>query len=141
MEKVRIALVGAGSIGRIHARNVKVTKDAELVAICDIKEERAKSLGEETKVSKIYTSYEEMIDKEQPDGIVVAVPNYLHSSVTVYALSKGTNVLCEKPMAINSKEAEKMVEAYRKYKKVLMLGMTQRFTSEAQVLKRLIEQG
>ncbi|MCI4439327.1 Gfo/Idh/MocA family oxidoreductase [archaeon] len=141
MEKVRIALVGAGSIGRIHARNIKTTKDAELAAICDIKEERAKSLSEEMKVNKIYTNYEEMIDKEQPDGVVVAVPNYLHSSVTVYALSKGANVLCEKPMAINSKEAEKMVEAYKKYNKTLMLGMTQRFTCEAQMLKKLIEQG
>lgn len=141
MKKLRFALVGAGSIGKVHARNIRANEEVEFVAICDINEERARNLGKEVNVEKIYRDYKEMIDKEALDGIVVAVPNYLHSDVTEYALSKGVNVLCEKPMAISAKEAERMVEAQRKYKRILMLGMTQRFTSSAQLLKRIIDEG
>jgi len=143
MNKLKVGLVGAGSIGRVHAKNIMSIEDAELSAVwsSNIGIKQAKDLCKECKVNRLYTNYEEMIDKESLDIVIIACPNYLHHKVTIYSLSKGVNVICEKPMALNAIEAEKMVEASKKYKRTLMIAMHQRFTAEAQTLKKLIGQG
>jgi predicted dehydrogenase len=69
------------------------------------------------------------------------MPNYLHHDITVAALKAGKHVLCEKPMALNAREARDMVDAARRAKKVLQIGMGWRQAAESQLLKGMIERG
>jgi predicted dehydrogenase len=143
LARLSVGLVGTGSIGKIHARNIMLMEDLELSAMWTDNRsiEEARKLCDECKVDRLYTSYKEMVDRESLDIVIVACPNYLHSEVAIYSLSKGANVICEKPMAMNAIEAERMVEASKKYKRNLMIAMNHRFASETQTLKKLIEQG
>lgn len=138
MSRLRIGLIGAGCIGTVHANSVKSIEEAELSAIVDIRLERAKELAEEHGVEKVYEDYVEMLDREQPDAVIIAAPNYLHSKMTVDALNRGVHVFCEKPMAMNAGEAEKMVEAKNKSGKTLMLGMCQRFRDDSKAIRNLV---
>ncbi len=141
MSRLRIGLIGAGSIGRIHAHSINSIEEAELSAIVDVRLERAKDLAEEYGVKKVYEDYLEMLNREQPDAVVVATPNYLHARMTVDSLSKGIHVFCEKPMAMNAHEAEKMVEARNRSGKILMLGMCQRFRKDSKAVRDIVLKG
>lgn len=135
MDKLRFGVIGAGSIGTIHADNVKHNKKTDLVAICDIREERAKKLARKLKVKKTYANYLDMLDNEKLDAVINGTPNYLHAKIAVDAMNRGVNVLSEKPMAMNAQEAQSMVDAAKRTGKVLALGMTQRFTAEGAAAK------
>lgn len=141
MSEVDIGLIGAGSIGRIHAKNIMRAKDAKLVAIVDINRPRAEALSKECRVDKVYTDYLEMLDKENPDAVIICTPNYLHARMTIDSLSRGIHAFCEKPMAMNAEEAQAMVDAQRKYQKILMLGMVQRFSCEARIIRKIFQEG
>jgi predicted dehydrogenase len=135
MNKLKFGVIGAGSIGSIHAGNVKRNRSTELVAICDIREDRARKLARKLKVQKTYTNYLDMLDKEKLDAVISGTPNYLHAKIAIDALERGVNVLTEKPMAMNAQEAQAMVDAAKRTGKVLALGMTQRFTAEGAAAK------
>ena len=138
--KVRIGVIGAG-IGSAHSKALKQVKDAELSAICDIDEARAKVAATNWQIPKVYKDYKEMIKKEKLDAVTVALPNHLHKEVTIKAFEMGCHVFCEKPMAMNAGEAEEMIAAGKKAKKILAIGFVQRFRSESLLLKKLITGG
>jgi predicted dehydrogenase len=138
MSKLKIGLIGAGSIGTIHAGSIRSIEEVELSAIVDVRLNRAKALAEEHGVKKVYEDYLEMLDREQPDAVVIATPNHLHARMTIDSLNRGVHVFCEKPMAINAQEAGKMVETRNKSGKILMLGMCQRFRNDSKAIRNLV---
>ena len=141
MGKLRVGIIGAGGVARYaHIHGYQALEDAEIVAICDVNEDRLKKMAAEYKIPKTFREYQDLL-KEDLDAVSVCLPNYLHSQVTVAALEAGKNVLCEKPMAINAAEAKKMLEAAKRTGKKLMVGFHRRFGQEAQVLKGFIERG
>jgi predicted dehydrogenase len=135
MDKLRFGVIGAGSIGALHAGNIKHNRKIELVAICDIREERAKKLARKLKVKRTYIDYLDMLDNEKLDAVTNGTPNYLHAKIAIEALERGVNVLSEKPMAMNAREAQAMVDVAKRTGKILALGMTQRFTAEGAAAK------
>jgi predicted dehydrogenase len=140
--KLRYGLIGAGSNAeRKHLNNYMNLPNVEFVSICDVNVENADRLAKKYHINKIYSNYEEMLDKENLDLVSVCTPNYLHAEITIYALLKGVNVHCEKPLAINSIEAKKIVEAKNKTRKKVMVGLNNRFTNEAVYLKKYIDEG
>ena len=94
MKKFRSAVVGCGNIFPMHAVSITRVENAELVAVCDIKEDRAKKKAEEFGC-KYYLDYKEMIEKENLDVIHICLPHYLHPIVAIYALEHGVNVMTE----------------------------------------------
>ncbi len=82
-----------------------------------------------------------MFAAEKLDGVSVCTWNNGHALTTIAALKAYVNVLCEKPLAVNSEEAEHMVAAAREANKLLMVGFVRRFAENAKVVKQLIEQG
>lgn len=141
MTKLKVAVIGCGSIAQ-HRHLVEYENNAnvEIVAVCDIVEERVIETAEKYN-AKAYTSYEELLEKEQVDAVSVCLPNYLHAPVSIAALHAGNHVLCEKPMATSSEEAQQMIEAAEKNNKKLMIGHNQRFVSSHQKAKELISAG
>lgn len=141
MTKLKVAVIGCGSIARHrHLIEYAANPDVEIAAVCDIVKERAEEIAGEYQ-AKAYTSYEELLDKEDVDAVSVCLPNYLHAAVSIAALNAGKHVLCEKPMATSRVEAEDMIKAAEENGKKLMIGHNQRFVPSHQKAKQLIENG
>ena len=103
---MRAAIIGLGVIGKVHY-NVLKSMGEEIVALCDINPEK---LGEYEGAKK-YLNYKIMLDSEKIDVVHVCTPHYLHAEMVIYALNKGINVLCEKPLCISSEEIDAVLEA------------------------------
>jgi UDP-N-acetylglucosamine 3-dehydrogenase len=141
MEKLRVGVIGCGSIAQHrHLPEYKSNKNVEIVAVCDINEERAQAVAEKYGV-KAYTNYEELVSSGLVDVVSVCTPNYLHAPISIAALNAGLHVLCEKPMATSKQEAEEMIAAAKESGKKLMIGHNQRFVPSHQKARKLIESG
>ena len=108
MKKIRVGVIGCGRISVMHLGSIKMLDDLELVAVCDIKKDRADEAASRYG-AKAYTSYMEMLDCERPDAVHLCLPHYLHSKVAIDAFHKGVAVLTEKPMDIDYESAERAV--------------------------------
>ena len=144
MKKVRIGVIGCGGIANgKHLPAHKHNPDSELVAFCDIIVERAEKAAKEYGVpgAKVYKDYKELLKDKSIEAVLVLTPNLAHSFISVDAMKAGKHVMCEKPMAINSKEAKKMLDAAKKYKRILTIGYQSRYTPQAIFLKKECEKG
>jgi predicted dehydrogenase len=136
----KVAVIGLG-MGRGHAKAAAENRKADLVALCDIDAEKLERYCAELAVDDGYINYKRMLREQDLDIVSVSLPNHLHKPVTVAALEAGANVLCEKPMAMNTREAERMAEVARKKRKKLMINFSYRFTGEAKALKKVVDAG
>ena len=142
MNKIRIGVVGCGGIANgKHLPAEKRNPASELVAFCDIIEERAVRAKEKygTEDSAVYTDYKEMLKDKSIDAVLVCTPNCSHCEITVAALDAGKHVLCEKPMAMNYAEAKQMLAARDRSGKVLTIGYQNRFRNDSMYLKQLAD--
>ncbi|GGC83361.1 oxidoreductase [Thalassobacillus devorans] len=141
MDTLKVAIIGCGSIAQNrHLLEFEANEHVEITAVCDIVEERA-MVTAEAFGAQSYTNYEDLLEKEEIDAVSVCLPNYLHAPVSIAALEAGCHVLCEKPMATSSEEAEKMIEAAERNSKKLMIAHNQRFVSSHERARKLIESG
>ena len=107
--KLKIGVIGAGGIAaHAHMPGYAKMDNVEIVAICDIKPEKAEALAKEYNVAQVYEDYKDVLDIPGLDAIDICTPNYLHSIIAVEALEKGLHVFSEKPDAVSAAEAEKM---------------------------------
>lgn len=134
--KVQIGMIGAGGISRVHFEAIQKLSDrATCVAVADIQESAAQSKATQFGISDVYSDYRRILERKDIDAVVITLPNFLHSTVAVEAMEAGKHVLCEKPMAVNTLEAEKMLNVASRTGKYLMIGMNTRFKSSSQWLK------
>ena len=136
----KLAVIGLGmgsGLAAIAANSAK----AELAALCDIDKKKLAHHCEKLGVEKGYTDYKKMLRELKPDMVIVALPNYLHAAVTIAALNAGAHVLCEKPMALNARQAEKMRDVARAKRKKLMINFSFRYTPQARALKEIVDSG
>ncbi|MDR1734234.1 MAG: Gfo/Idh/MocA family oxidoreductase [Oscillospiraceae bacterium] len=145
---IRVGIIGCGGIANgKHMPNIKKIPGVEMVAFCDLKEARAVKAAKKygTPDAKIYfgseTAYKELLKDETIEVIHVCTPNRSHSFITVDALDAGKHVMCEKPMAINSEEAKKMLDAAERSGKKLTIGYQQRWRKDSQYAKEFIKDG
>ena len=138
MKKLKIGIIGCGGIANgKHMKSLQLIEECEMVAFCDIILERAEKAAQDfgTPDAKVYTDYKELLKDESIDVVHVCTPNRSHSFITVDALEAGKHVMCEKPMAINSAEAKKMLDAAKRTGKKLSIGYQSRFRDDAQFMK------
>ncbi len=144
-KKLRIGIIGCGGIANgKHMPALKNCSDlAEMVYFCDLvlsrAEEAAKKYG--TPDAKVCTDYKELIADETIDVVHVCTPNRSHSFITVDALEAGKHVMCEKPMAINAEEAQKMLDAAKRTGKKLTIGYQNRHRPDSLYIKQECENG
>ncbi|MBN2711631.1 MAG: Gfo/Idh/MocA family oxidoreductase, partial [Planctomycetes bacterium] len=115
--------------------------NAEVVAVADMNEDRLKNAADELNIPSTYTDAMEMLKTEKLDVVSVVTPNKFHKPLTIAAFEAGCHVLCEKPMAMNAKEAKDMLKAQKKAKKRLMINFSYRFTEQAWALKQQVDNG
>ncbi|MBE6594926.1 MAG: Gfo/Idh/MocA family oxidoreductase [Ruminococcaceae bacterium] len=142
MKKIKIAVVGVGSISGMHIKSYLANESVEVYAFCDINEKRLKYQGERYGVTRLYTDEAEMLAAlPEIDAVSVCTWNSAHAPCTIMALNAGKHVLCEKPMATNVEDAEAMLAAAKKNGKLLMIGFVRRFGQDADTVMDLIEAG
>lgn len=143
--KLQVAIVGCGGIAnQKHLPALKSQADkCDIAAFCDIKVERAKKAAAEygAEDAKVYEDYMELVRDPEIDVVHVCTPNVVHCPVTVAAFEAGKHVLCEKPMAATTEDAEKMMAAWRRSGKKFTIGYQNRFRTDAQALKRACDEG
>ena len=144
MANLKIGFIGCGGIAnQKHLPGMIQQKGVDLVAFCDIVIERAEAAAKKygTPDAKTYADYRELLADKSIDAVHVLTPNVSHCEITVAALEAGKHVLCEKPMAINTEEAQKMLDAKNRTGKLLTIGYQYRHHHEAALAKRVIDAG
>jgi predicted dehydrogenase len=143
MEKVRIAIVGLGTIGQsVHLPILSKLPDAEIVAVCDVEASKAEFVAKKYEIPRFYTDLEEMLKVEEDIiGVDVCTSTFSHRDVAIAALEAKKHVLVEKPLARTQKEALEIVSAAKKNQRKVMVGMNNRFRPDSMILKSMIQGG
>lgn len=118
---MKAAILGAGFISEFHAEGYRAAQDAELVAVCDTDESKARALAERYGCAW-YTDAWRLLKEQQPDLVSICLPTHLHREYTCMALRAGAHVLCEKPLALTMEDCEAMADAAAAAGRVLMTG-------------------
>lgn len=141
MKKLKIAVIGVGSISDEHLKAYQNHPDVEIYAVCDINEERAKRKGAQYGASKIYFSHQELLTDKEIDAVSVCTWNQSHAEISIAALDAGKHVLVEKPLCKTVEEALLMQEAVKRSGKLLQVGFVRRYDANVQMLRSFTEKG
>lgn len=142
MRKIKVAVIGCGTIANnSHIPSYMANEKAEIKYFCDIIPERAKAAVEKYGCGEAIEDYRIALNDPEIEAISVCTPNYCHSEISIAALEKGKNVLCEKPAARTYAEALEMQKAQQKYGKVLNIGVVNRFNYAVNKIKEIIDSG
>ena len=141
MSKIKVAVIGNGIIGEEHIRNYKAIRDCEIVAICDINEQRLNYIGDKYDIKKRFTHIGKLLLEDNLDAVDICLHNNLHEPVTNAVLNSGRHAYCEKPMAGSYADALSMYETARKTGKKLHIQLALLYEDAAKAAKRLIDAG
>lgn len=138
-KKIKIGVIGVGSISNCHIQAYQKNPNVELYAFCDIDEEQLRKMGEEYGISRLYTDIDAMLTLKELDAVSVCTWNSAHADCAIAALNAGKHVLCEKPMSVSREKGEEMKAAADKNGKLLMIGFVRRYGNDCAVLKDFLE--
>ncbi len=141
MKKVKVGIVGVGVMGMMHAETL-LTKipQAEVIAVCDI-EEKVKMMQEKWDVPYGYTNYDDMVNNEEVEAIVIASATMFHCEHAMKAIKAGKHVFTEKPIGMNDEECKQLVEAVENYDKQFMVAFMRRYEPSYAQAKAMIDAG
>lgn len=140
MERVRVGVLGAGSMGEVHVKNLVRIPEAEITAICDVNRPKAEALSRLCQ-AKVYTDFTEMLEKECMDVLYILLPPFAQNGQFEQAAAKGIHIFIEKPIAITSDRGKSMVDAARKTGIKSHVGFHMRYGTAIQKLKKMIDDG
>lgn len=138
---IRVGIIGCGSIAKFrHAPEYSANSNVEIAAFYDPNRDRAEALAK-IYGGKVYDDYMDLIKDEEIDAISDCSTNEMHHVISSAALQNDKNVLCEKPMATTVENAQKILDAKKNSKSILMIGHNQRLTAAHMKVKELIHSG
>lgn len=138
MDTVRVGILGCGFWGKNHARVFRDIRAADVVAVCDIQEDRARSVAQNHKIPSVYTDWKQLIRDKDVEAVTVCTPSVTHYEMTAFAIEQKRHVLVEKPMAMNLDEASRIVEMARDKESIVMVGFIERFNPAVQTARNLV---
>lgn len=112
--KIKMAIIGAGTWGKNHAKIYQAHPFAEAVAICDTNLERAEAVAQETGIPEVYKDYHEMLERCDCDAVAIVTPDHLHADITIACAEAKKHMLIEKPLATTRDDVYRMVESIEK---------------------------
>lgn len=139
-EATRIAVIGAGNMGRHHVRVLADTPEAELVGVADARIEAAGAAAAKFGIP-LFDDYRRLLDETRPEAVVVAVPTVHHHRVAMDAIDRGIHILVEKPIAASVQQAEDLIAAANRRGVVLAVGHIERFNPAVIELKERLTAG
>ncbi|MCW4385487.1 Gfo/Idh/MocA family oxidoreductase [Salinibacterium sp. SYSU T00001] len=138
-KQTRVGLIGAGLIGKEHAKYLGIASGVELAAIAD-PTPAAQSLAEELGVPH-FSDYEALLDSGLVDAVIVALPNVMHADATTSAVARGIVVLVEKPIADSLEDGRRILEAAEAASVPVLVGHQRRYAPDIAAAKAFIEEG
>lgn len=127
-KKLRIGIIGAGRIGKLHANNlVSRVKNAELVAISDVYEPAAKDLAEKLGVANYYSDYHKILEDPTIDAVFICSSTNTHSPISIEAAQAGKHIFCEKPIDHDLDKIKKVLDEVKKAGVKYQVGFNRRF--------------
>jgi predicted dehydrogenase len=140
-QKVRWGIIGCGRIARKFAADLKLVKNATLTAVAARTLDNAKKFAKEFKVANAHGSYQDIVNNNEVDVIYIATPHSHHYEHTLLCLNHNKAVLCEKPFAMNSRQAKEMIRVAREKKIFLMEAVWTKFLPHYKKMQELIKKG
>ncbi len=140
MGTVKLGLIGLGAIGQLHLKHALMLPDAEVVAVADTAKnalDRAKTLG----VKNVYTDYGELLQNQEVEAVLIALPTHLHLKCARQAAEAKKNIFLEKPIAVTVDEAKEVIASAQHNNVKLMIGYPMRFNKHFLQLKEDIANG
>ena len=134
---LKLAIVGLGGMGHEHARQLGGVSEIALVGSFDVREER-QELARSMKL-KAYPSLQAVLDDKALDAVLIATPNDSHRELAIAAMKAGKHVICEKPVALNSAELERIVEASHETGKLFLVHQNRRWDADYLTVKKILE--
>ncbi len=142
MNKIRICLVGAGRVARVHGFNLKTHVPlSEIVAVVDQNLNAAKNLARDLNITRIFKDHQEALKWGKFDAAVVTTPTFTHHRIVVDMARAGKHVFCEKPISLTLEEADFMIEECKRKDVVFQIGFMRRFDPEFVQAKEKIKEG
>ncbi len=140
-DRIRVGVIGTGRQGRDNMRNFK-RRGAEIIALCDVYQPNLqKGLEEAGGNPATYSDFRRLLDNKDVDVVINATPDHWHALPAIMACQAGKDVFVEKPVCVAVEEGKKMVEAARKYKRVVQVGLWQRSNLHFQRAAQIVQQG
>jgi len=135
---MKYGLIGLGFISRVHVRAIVEICQGEIVAVCDpnLDKEKAAAIPH----AKMYSDYQELLDHEKMDAVVILTPHYFHPEISVAALKAGCHVFCEKPVAVHRAQAAPLAETLAKTDRVFAVNYMNRFRPDVQAVKKILDE-
>jgi|AntAceMinimDraft_16_1070373.scaffolds.fasta_scaffold01821_3 predicted dehydrogenase len=142
VKKIKIGIIGVGGVTQFgHIPSFQAIPGVDVTAISDINREKLEFVSKHFGIADTYTEYEQLLKREDIDGVSICTPNHLHAQISIAALKSGKHVLCEKPFAINIKQAESIINEASKSGKVFLENFSQRFDVTTKIINSYISKG
>ena len=141
-EKIRVGLIGTGWIGQHHGLNVLANEQAELAAVFDPDQEKAKAYLERAEsAARVHNTYEQLLQREDIEAVIIATPNAVHAEQAIAAAQAGKHIFLEKPMAISLEDCRKIARAVEKAGVKFDMDYHRRLSPLVQYAKTLLADG
>jgi predicted dehydrogenase len=143
VKPLRVGIIGCGGIAQTHVKYLKSYPGVSIVCGADIRPAALEHMKAAHGVELLYDDYEKMLKEvgDAVDAISVCTPNGVHAPAAIAAANAGKHVLCEKPMAMNAKEAQQMADAAKANGVEFVIGFQHRYEPRSQVLRDMIKAG
>ncbi|NOU96920.1 gfo/Idh/MocA family oxidoreductase [Paenibacillus sp. LMG 31456] len=141
MTKIRVGVIGAGSISVSHLNSYQNNPNVELVAISDLHVERAQNKAEKYEIPNMYNNYNDLLADPQVEAVSICTWNDTHAEIAIASLKAGKHVLVEKPLSQTVEQALQVEQAVKESGKVLQVGFVRRYANTTRVAKQFIDAG
>lgn len=137
---LKFGIVGCGHIGRRHVAVVDAEPQAELVAVCDVDQDKLQQLQEAYPYLRAYTDYEHMLAEADIDVVSICTPHGLHALMSIQAAYAGKTILVEKPMALTTSESRRMIQAAHENNVPLFVVKQNRYNAPVLLTKKTLDE-
>lgn len=138
---VRVAIVGTGGMARHHALAFKTIAGCRLVACADVDLARARAFAQEHGIPAAFADLGKLLAEVECDAVSIVTPDPFHAPLTLQALKAGKHVMCEKPLALNHRDAQRMLAAATKAQRLHMVNLSYRNWPALQAVAKLVQGG
>src|SRR5580658_6464857 len=139
-DRIGIGVIGCGGMGRMDLADFQKQPDAEIVAVCDVYQPNLQEAHQLTDgKARTYSDFRKLLEDRAVHAVVVATPDHWHPLIAVAACQAGKDVYVEKPVSNVVREGRLMVEAARRHKRIVQVGLQQRSGSHFQRVAKIVE--
>ncbi len=141
-KRLRIGMIGAGRIAKIHAYNIAHrVSEAEVAAVCDKFADSASEMAALLNISDVYTDYNSILGRSDVDAVCICTPTETHAEISIAAARAGKHVLCEKPVDLETEKIERVIEEVEKSGIVYQVAFNRRFDASYGRVAKMVQSG